>query len=171
MLHWLQLVSLANTPASASSADSQKIARLEREIAELRKGSVQNTQIFQASRSRKRFLGTAEQSAVLALPAPASSSQAPAPQKSRGKGRKGKGGKGDKKVIDKTKTWQFTGLLRGPRAVRDMFHGGRDNCFNFQEGICTLGARCKRDHRCIDCGGQNPYNECHCLQQKIQNLP
>ena len=37
MLHWLQLVSLANTPSSSSSADSQKLARLEREVAELRK--------------------------------------------------------------------------------------------------------------------------------------
>ena len=37
MLHWLQLVSLANTPVSASSVHSQKLARLEREVAELRK--------------------------------------------------------------------------------------------------------------------------------------
>ena len=56
----------------------------------------------------------------LALPAPASSSSAPV-SKSRGK-----------KVIDKTKTWQFKDLLRGPREVKDMFHGGRDNSHLFQ---------------------------------------
>ena len=164
MLHWLQLVSLANTPSSSSSA-----AKLERELAELRKARSRTPRVSNRGRG-SRALPNAPQ---LALPAPASSAPAPV-SKSRGKGRKGKGkGKGGKKAIDKTKTWQFGDLIRGPREIKDMFHGGRDNtvCYNFQEHLCTEGAQCNRQHCCIGCGGSKPYNECHCLQQRIQNLP
>ena len=169
-LHWLQLVSLANTPASASSADSQKLARLEREIADLKKDRSRTSRFSGRGRGNGPMaLPNVQQ---LALPAPASSSAASTPI-SRGKGRRGKGGRGNKKVVDKTRTWQFTDLLRGPRAIRGSFHGGRDNSiwYNFQEGKCTLGEQCKREHRCIGRGGPNPYNDCHCLQQKIHNLP
>ena len=166
MLHWLQLVSLANTPSSSSSADSQKLARLEREVAELRKDRSRTPRFSNRGRG-PRALPNGQQ---LALPAPASSAPAPVSKsKVAGKG----GGKGGKKAIDKTKTWQFRDLLHGPREIKDMFHGGRDNsvCFNFQEHLCTEGAQCKRQHCCIGCGGSKPYNECHCLQQKIRNLP
>ena len=54
-------------------------------------------------------------------------------------------------------------LIRGPREIKDMFHGGRDNsvCYNFQEHLCTEGAQCKRQHCCIGCGGS----------QAIQRVP
>ena len=73
-------------------------------------------------------------------------------------------------LIDKTKTWQFKHLLHGTREVKDMFKVG-NVCFNFQEGLCAEGAQRKREHRCSGCSGSKPYNECHCLQQIIQNLP
>ena len=123
MLHWLQLVSLANTPASASSVDSQKLARLEREVAELRKDRSRTPRFLGRGRgNRPRALPNSQQ---LALPAPASSSTASG-TKSHGKDRRGKDG---------------------------------------QEGLCTEGAQC------VGCGTTKPYNECHCLQPKIQNLP
>ena len=80
------------------------------------KGSVSDTQSL--GRGRGKGFRSLPNSQQLALPAPASSSSAPV-SKSRGKARRFKGGgKGGKKVIDKTKTWQFKDLLRGPKKSR-----------------------------------------------------
>ena len=43
-------------------------------------------------------------------------------------------------------------------------------CFNFQEHLRAEGAQCKRERGCVGCGSK-PYNECQCLQQRIQSLP
>ena len=174
MMHWLQLVSLANSQSSGSA--SSDLAKVQKELADLR-NEVRNRSRTPNPRSKGRG-GRGTQAltapAQLALPAPSGSSNQ-SQNKSRGRGKKG-GGKGGRnrsgKAASKGEVWSFDDLLHGGFRVKAMFHEKNANngiCFAFQEKRCEL-TNCARLHICIGCGGAKPYNDCHCLQPKINAL-
>ena len=159
MMHWLQLVSLANSQPAASS--SSELAKVQKELADLR-NEICNRSPTPNPRSRGR--GTQALAApALALPAFRGSNQSQ--HKSRGRGKKG-GGKGGRS--GRGDVWSFDDFR-----VKAMFHEKNANngiCFAFQEKRCE-STNCPCLHICIGCGGAKPYNECHCLQPKMNALP
>ena len=175
MLHWLQLVSLAN---SAPATQQQAIATLvQKEVdAQLRGSGVDRSRTPRSGtighmrgRKNRRLQLTGPQQ--LALPSSASSAPAPkANPKSKGKG-KGRGKRPGRRPLA-GKVWTLADLLAGGDEVASMLHRNEGNvvCYRFQEGTCQLDP-CTRSHVCIGCGGPRGYNQCKCLQSRLAALP
>ena len=170
MLHWLQLVSLAN---SVPQAPQQSISSLvQKEVAaQLKRNSSDRSRTprFKGSGKGQKQLPAPQQ---LALPGPAaSSSTSSSASKGNGKGNGRRQNKRHNKRPPAGKVWTMRDLLRGGPEVQNMLHGNKGNgiCFAFQDGLCE-NSSCARQHVCIGCGGNRGYNQCQCLQSKLAAL-
>ena len=154
MKHWIQLLAVANSKSSSSNADQQKIATLERRMAEL---------------ERKNRSGPPPQRAIKGT--------------GKGKANKGKGkafkGKGNKGKADKGKGNKGKGTGKGSTGTRfdvlmttegalQKLHRRNENppgfCYNFQSRRCN-DESCERFHCCAGCNKTNvPYVDCLCLE-------
>ena len=170
MLHWLQLVSLAN---SVPQAPQQSIASLvQNEVAaQLKRGSSDRSRTprFKGGGKGQKQLPAPQQ---LALPGPAaSSSTSSSASKEKGKcnGRKQKNRVSQRPPAGKV--WTMRDLLRGGPEVQNMLHGNKGNgiCFAFQGGH-SENSSCARQHVCIGCGGNHGYHQCQCLQSRLAAL-
>ena len=163
MLHWLQLVSLANSAPPTSELSIESLVQKE-VSAQLRSADRSRTPLGRGGK------GSPQQ---LALPClAASSSAADMNLESKGKGkRKNKRNRAGKRPPAGT-VWQLRDLLRGGPEVQSMLQASQGNgiCFAFQEGRWEHGPSCSRQHVCIGCGGTRGYNECQCLQSRLAAL-
>ena len=170
MMHWLQLVSLANS-SSSSSGSSAQMAKMQKEITDLR-NEVRNRSrtptVFQRQNNRGRAQAALPDSQQLALPA-SSTAAAPA-AKGQGKGR-GNGKRRNKAGQKKDGVWSFQQVSNSPE-LRNFFTPKNVNqgvCFKFQSHRCK-DSNCPQLHCCIGCGGSKPYDDCHCLQDRVNAL-
>ena len=143
-MHWLQLVSLANSQPSSWMASSAELATVQK--------------VRNSSRTRRWRTGAHQRST-------ARSSRSCEWQRTRAPNTQSRWAQAG--------VLSFNDLLRGGNRVKAIFHEKIPNsiCFVFQEHKCENGASCSRHHRCIGCGEPKPYNDWHCLQPKIHALP
>ena len=167
MMHWLQLVSLANS-SSPSSGPSPQMTKMQKEIHYLRNEVRRNrsrTPIASRGQNKGRGRLAITGSQQLALPAPSA-----AATKGKGKGNARRRPRAGRKGKDGV--WSFEQVCRSP-SLRNFFtpkNANKGVCFKFQSGRCK-DSDCQREHCCIGCGtAGNPYDECHCLQAHADAL-
>ena len=169
MLHWLQLVSLAN---SVPQAPQQSIASLiQKEVAaQLKRSSADRSRTPRFNKGGGKGQKQLPAPQELAFPGPAASwSTSSSAPKGNGKGSARKQKKGKRPPAGKV--WTMRDLVRGGPEVQNILHGVRGNgiCFAFQDGHCE-NPSCTRQHVCIGCGGNRGYHQCQCLQSKLAAL-
>ena len=173
MLHWLQLVSLANSAPPTSELSIESLVQKE-VSAQLRNADRSRTPLpNKAGRGGKGRpqLAPPQQLALPGVAASSSVTDMNLESKGKGKG-KNKRNRAGKRPPAGT-VWQLRDLLRGGPEVQSMLQASQGNgiCFAFQEGRCEHGPSCSRQHVCIGCGGTRGYNECQCLQSRLAALP
>ena len=171
--HWVQLVAIANS----SKENDAKVARLEREVQELR-SMVGRSRSPRLQPRQKALPAPAQQ---LALPAPASRTK---PQRQSGRNFKRGSGKGSGKGKGKSASQggassssssglnSFNQIMKmGWNYAFSLFHDSNRSspiCCKFQGHTCQDPSSCNRRHVCIGCATEGkPYNDCHCLQSKL----
>ena len=158
--HWIQLLAKANSRSSSSNAEQQKVATLERKVAELerknRSGPPPQRAIKGTGKSKKNKR------------APLAIQNVAAAQTSGGKG-KAVNGKGNKGKADRGKGNKGTSSAQAPASAGALqrLHSRNQNilsfCCNFQSRRCQ-DANCLRFHACAGCNTANvPYADCRCL--------
>ena len=146
MLHWLQLVSLAN---SVPQVPPQTIASVvQKEVAaQLKRSSTDRSRTPRLNKGggKGRPQLPAPQQLALTGPAASSSVSTPAPKRNAKSNKKTKGQR-----PPASKVWTMRDLHRGGPEVQKMLHGNRGNgiCFSFQDGRCE-NSSCVRQHVCI----------------------
>ena len=99
-------------------------------------------------------------SGTAATPTPKGQGKGKGKRRNRGGRKKGKDG-----------IWSFEQVSDSPE-LRNFFTPKNVNkgvCFKFQSHRCK-DSNCPREDCCIGCGGAQPYDECHCLQDRVDAL-
>ena len=174
MLHWLQLVSLANSaPASPATVYHKSCTERSRCTTPRKRCGPESEQQEMGNTWKARKQEIAAHWAAAAR----------SPQffvvNSRTKGKPEEQGQGEGAEASRPgrrppagKVWTLNHLLAGGDEVASMLFRNEGNgvCYRFQEGTCQLDP-CTRSHVCIGCGGPRGYNQCQCLQSRLAALP
>ena len=153
--HWVRLIAIANS----LGANDAKIARLEKEVEELK--SAVHRSWSPRMRPKQRALPQSQK--MLALPAPASSSSQPkgsgrkSHNDSQQRNRRDKGAAGGKGSGKGEGVMSFEMIMDtlGQTKAFSMFHSSqKEMCFKFQKGECNNFSTCARKHSCVGCGAK-----------------
>ena len=166
MKHWIQLLAVANSKSSNSNADQQKIATLERKVAELgrknRSGPPPQRTIKGTGKGkRNKGAPLAIQDDTAAQKTEAKARQ-PKAKDTKEKPTKGKGTKARK--AHGTRFDILLATAGGAQRLNRRNLSPPGFCYNFQSRRCNDEA-CERFHACADCNTANfPYVDCLCLE-------
>ena len=153
--HWVQLVAMAN---SAKEKDA-KVARLEREVQELRN----MVGCSRSPRMQPRQKALPVPPLQLALPASQSAERQRqrANRSKKGSDKGGKNNRGCGSVAGSSSSTAalivFDQLMKMGQKATKLFHQSnldRAICFNFQKHQCTDPSVCNRRHACIGCSNR-----------------
>ena len=170
MMHWLQLVSLANSqPAASSPEGAGGLAQRGSRSFENTKPSQQGPRGSRNSGSRRACTA----GAPLPLPGvPTSHSPSHEVEARKEAARAAKLAEAAEHRREETfgvLTICFMVVSVSKRCSTKK-NANNGICFASQEKRCE-STNCPRLHICIGCGGPKAHNECHCLQPKINALP
>ena len=155
MVHWLQLISIAN------SRPSGDYAALERKFNELQR------EVRRRSRSPLRRGRNRKPEALPASSQPLALADAPAPRDRRGRARAKNNAQKPRNCLQPQSSGaahrgssgskDVTALMRARNDIKKKFCANDDTiCFQYQKKVCTKGETCERRHICIGCRKTSP---------------